>query len=95
MTGIFYGNTLVVARQLNWVTVLEYCRLSGETKEAVDGKRKSGLWIEGMHWIKAPDNKIRINLPEVDLWVQYNDNIPARLKPQRGYRRATQKPAIV
>jgi hypothetical protein len=92
MTGNFVDNTLMVGRQLHWVTTGEYCRLSGETREAVDGKRKNGLWIEGLHWKVALDNRIRLNLLEIDRWIQFDGISPGRLQKPQGYRRAIPKP---
>ncbi len=56
-------------RQLNWVTVKRYCELSGETEKAVEGKRSTGHWIKGVHWVLSPDNRVRINLEKVEEWV--------------------------
>ena len=56
-------------RQLNWVTVKRFCELSGETEKAVEGKRQTGHWIKGIHWVLSPDNRVRINLEKVEEWV--------------------------
>ena len=93
MSGNFAQNTLVVSPQLTWVKLNRYCELSGETKEAVYAKRKDGVWLEGIQSKIGPDGNIWVNLTEVDLWVQYNGNIPARLKLKRAYKRAILKPA--
>jgi hypothetical protein len=93
MTGNFPKNTLVVLPQLVWVKVAKYIDLSGDTKEGVAGKRKSGLWLDGVQYKVAPDGNTWINLSEVELWVQYG-NLPARLKYRRGLKPAIPKRAI-
>jgi len=55
---------------MKWVKLRKYCELSGDTKDAVNAKRKNGLWAEGVQWRKAPDNKIWINLEAIDKWVE-------------------------
>jgi len=55
---------------MKWVKLRKYCELSGDTKDAVNAKRRNGLWAEGVQWRKAPDNKIWINLEAIDKWVE-------------------------
>ena len=54
---------------MRWVKLKKYCDISGDTKDAVNAKRKVGKWAEGIHWRKAPDGKIWINTEEVERWV--------------------------
>jgi hypothetical protein len=93
MTGNFPKNTVVVLPQLVWVKVVKYCELSGDSKESVADKRKSGLWLEGVQYVIAPDGNTWVNLREVELWVQYG-NLPARLKLRRGLKHVIPKHAI-
>ena len=55
---------------MKWVELCKYTELTGDTKDAVNAKRKNGIWIEGVHWKKGPDNKIWINIQEVERWVE-------------------------
>jgi hypothetical protein len=42
----------------------------GLTIRAVDGKRYSGVWIEGQEWRKAPDGSIWYDMREIEKWVE-------------------------
>jgi len=55
---------------MKWVRLKKYCELSGDTAEAVKARRSNGKWAEGKHSKKGPDNKIWVNLEEVDKWVE-------------------------
>ena len=55
---------------LKWVRLAKYCELSGDTTDAVYQRRKSLEWVEGVESMVGPDNKIWINLEEVERWVE-------------------------
>ena len=55
---------------MKWVKLCKYCEISGDTKDAVNAKRRNGIWAEGKQWRKAPDNKIWINIEAIDKWVE-------------------------
>jgi len=59
---------------MKWVKLIKYCDISGDTIDAVHAKRRKGIWAEGKHWRKAPDNKIWINIEAVDKWVENGFN---------------------
>lgn len=53
-----------------WVLTPRFCELTGYSKKAVDRKRESGVWAEGIHWKKGPDKHIFINLEAYEEWVE-------------------------
>lgn len=53
-----------------WVTIKRAAELTGYTEDAIRHKVKDGTWPQGRIWRKAPDNRICINLQEVDQWIE-------------------------
>ncbi|SOY56799.1 hypothetical protein CBM2592_A90094 [Cupriavidus taiwanensis] len=57
-------------RRMIWVRLEKYLEMSGETRDTVMHKRRSGIWAEGREWKTAGDGRIWINTEAVDQWVQ-------------------------
>lgn len=57
-------------KQIEWVKLVKYCELTGETRDSVMKKRSSGMFIDGLHCKIAPDGNIWVNLAEVEKWVE-------------------------
>jgi len=55
---------------MKWVKMNKYLAESGDTRDAVHGKRKSGMWLDGVHCKIGPDGKVWINQKEVEKWVE-------------------------
>ena len=55
---------------MKWVTIRRFSELSGYSEEAVRMKTKNGTWAYKVHFTKAPDGRILINLEEVQKWVE-------------------------
>jgi hypothetical protein len=53
-----------------WVLIKKLCELIGYTDDAVRAKIRRGVWLSGIHWIKAPDNRILINVEAVKQWIE-------------------------
>lgn len=58
---------------MKWVKLKKYCQDSGDTSHAVHGKRKRGIWLDGLHCKVGPDGNLWVNLEEVEKWVVYGD----------------------
>lgn len=56
-----YSNALPIG----WVLISLATEIFGYTEEAIRNKIKKGVWIKGVHWRKAPDNRIFIHVGEV------------------------------
>jgi hypothetical protein len=53
-----------------WVLVKRFAEITGYSENAVRHKVKSGVWLEGHIWRKAPDGRIFLNLVEFERWVE-------------------------
>lgn len=58
---------------VKWVKLKKYCQVSGDTTNAVHGKRKRGMWLDGLHCKVGPDGNLWVNLEEVEKWVEFGD----------------------
>ncbi len=55
-----------------WILLSHYGKYDGLTRDAFNGKVRAGKWLEGKHWIKDPDGKIRVNWVELQKWKTAN-----------------------
>lgn len=55
---------------VNWIKAKKYAALVGTTVDALNGKRKNGIWLENIHWIKAPDGNIYYNWQRIEEWIE-------------------------
>ncbi len=53
-----------------WVLINKLTELIGYTDDAVRAKIKRGVWLCGVHWKKAPDNRILFNLEAIKQWIE-------------------------
>lgn len=60
----------IISGSVKWVLVNKFCELTGYSKQAIDTKIDKGVWIEGVHWCKSPDNRRQINVQEYLKWVE-------------------------
>ncbi len=54
---------------MNWVTLEKISEQSGLTKESLRALKKKGILREKIHWIKAPNGRIFLNVKAVENWV--------------------------
>jgi hypothetical protein len=57
-----------VNHAIEWVKLTKYCDLSGDTPDAVHGRRRLGKWQDGDQ-CKVADGHLWINIPRVEQWV--------------------------
>lgn len=55
---------------MKWVMVFRLYELFGYTDDAVRAKIQRGIWLKGIHWKKAPDGHIFINVEAVQKWIE-------------------------
>ena len=53
---------------VHWLTLDEFCRRTGYTREAVLMKRKNGVWPDGSI-TKNTGGRVHVNVAEYDRWV--------------------------
>ncbi|MEM7069925.1 MAG: excisionase family protein [Pseudomonadota bacterium] len=59
-----------IIRRVKWVRQDIFGTDTGYSIKAITRKRQEGIWLEGIHWKKAPDGHIMINTVEYDNWVE-------------------------
>jgi hypothetical protein len=57
---------------MDWVRISKLAELTGYTVNAIRKKTRSGYWVEGVHWRKAPDGRLFFNTRAIEQWVQGN-----------------------
>gem|GEM_PF-638239 len=60
----------IVLSMFKWVRVKKFAELTGYTVEAVRCKIKKGVWLKDVHWCKAPDDCIFMNLETTARWIE-------------------------
>jgi hypothetical protein len=55
---------------LRYVTIPKFAEQSGYTEDAIRTKIRDGIWAEGKIWIKAPDNRVLIDVEGYREWVE-------------------------
>ena len=53
----------------DFVTIEKCAELLGLTEEAIRQYKKKGQWREKIHWFKAPNGRIFINIKAVNQWI--------------------------
>lgn len=54
------------------VTIKKFSQKTGYSENAVRSKIQRGEWLEGVLFIKAPDNRILMNLEGYEKWATTN-----------------------
>ncbi len=52
-----------------YVTIDKCSEFYGFTKEAIRQLKKKGQWREKIHWRKAPNGRILIDIKAIDEWI--------------------------
>ena len=55
---------------MKWVRIKKFANESGYSEDAIRAKIKKGIWQKGKHWRKAPDQRIFVNIKEIESWVE-------------------------
>ncbi|MBR9827174.1 MAG: excisionase [Oceanospirillales bacterium] len=55
---------------MKWKTLDQFSKESGMTKESIRALKKKGIWREKLHWTKAANGRIFINLVAVEQWIE-------------------------
>lgn len=53
-----------------WVLINKICELVGYSDDAVRAKIKRGVWLKDVHWRKAPDGRLFLNLTAIRKWIE-------------------------
>jgi hypothetical protein len=55
---------------MKWKTLDKFSEESGMSKEAIRALKKKGIWREKLHWVKAANGRIFINVGAVEQWIE-------------------------
>ncbi|WP_415906260.1 hypothetical protein ACMXYX_15840 [Neptuniibacter sp. QD72_48] len=55
---------------MKWKTLDKFSEESGMTKESIRALKKKGIWREKLHWAKAENGRIFINVIAVERWIE-------------------------
>lgn len=55
---------------MRWVRACIVFKEIGITKYSLDKWRYKAVFIEGVHWVKAPDRRIYYNMKEIQTWIE-------------------------
>lgn len=55
---------------MRWALLKRAAEVTGYSEKAIRCKMTDGVWLKGIHWDKAPDGHVIINLEAVDQWFQ-------------------------
>lgn len=55
---------------MRWVLISKINELIGYSDDAVRAKIKKGVWLNEVHWIKAPDGRLMFNLEAIQKWIE-------------------------
>lgn len=54
---------------VGWITLRQWCELTGETEKAVRRRREKGIWYDGRH-TRLRDRRIWVNYEAAQEWVE-------------------------
>lgn len=60
-----------------WVLIKRLADITGYSENAIRHKVKSGVWVEGRIWRKAPDGRIFVNVAAFERWVESEPRLAA------------------
>ena len=59
-----------VFMSVKYHTIAKCSEAYGLSEEAIRALKKKGFWREDIHWVKAPNGRIFINIKSVDEWIE-------------------------
>lgn len=55
---------------MKWVLINKVIELIGYTDDAIRAKIKRGIWLQNIHWKKAPDGRLVFNIEAIQKWME-------------------------
>jgi len=55
----------------HWVLIKKVVEVTGYTENAARAKVRKGVWVMGIHWKKAPDNRVIFDLNAIQKWMSH------------------------
>lgn len=63
------------------VTIGKLAKLTGYSEDAIRKKISTGVWLEGVIWTHAPDNRVLINTEAYNQWAEGNPEFDRLQQP--------------
>lgn len=63
-------HAFIVGKLTRYVRVQAFCAHTGYTEKAVQEKIRTGAWVEGREYKRAPDRHILVDLEGYERWVE-------------------------
>nr|WP_102136245.1 MerR family transcriptional regulator [Marinobacterium profundum] len=54
---------------MNWKTIQKISEETGMSQESLRALKKKGVLREKIHWIKAPNGRVLINIQALEKWL--------------------------
>ncbi|GLQ29669.1 hypothetical protein GCM10007876_01470 [Litoribrevibacter albus] len=55
---------------MKYITIQKCSELTGLSEESIRALKKKGYFRQDVHWVKAPNGRIFINVKEVYEWIE-------------------------
>ena len=59
-----------MAAMIKYILIPKFCELTGYTEKAVRHKINDGVWLQDIHYSRAGDRRIKINLEAYNKWAE-------------------------
>jgi predicted HNH restriction endonuclease len=63
---------------MRYQTIRKFAEESGYSQDAIRAKIKNGVWLQGIVWIRAPDQRILIDIEGYITWVNGQQEFAVR-----------------
>jgi len=60
----------MASSNIKWITIKKLSDCTGYSENAIRAKIKTGVWLDGRQWRKAPDGRILFNPESINDWVE-------------------------
>jgi len=55
---------------MRWIRVATYCKITGDSTDAVHARRRKRQWTDGVHCKIGPDGNLWVNPEAVNQWIE-------------------------
>ena len=63
-------------RMTQFTTIKKFSALSGYSEAAIRTKISRGVWLEDQVWVRAPDDRVLIDIEGYEKWVAGQESAP-------------------
>jgi hypothetical protein len=66
-----------------YVKIVKFAEVTGYTVKAVQRKIEDGVWLDTIHYRRAPDGNILVDLKGYEKWVEGDQGLASSLAKHR------------